>query len=130
MCPGEVRLAKEAAEHGHPKGESWTTSCPCWTRQMLALGRLLMYSLSRHKGDTMQATIVDLRYHMNQVLKALERNETVSVLYRGKLKGVLSPATTTSAVKVTEHSFFGCRKHAQSVEEVMEHLRGGRHRGL
>ena len=89
-----------------------------------------MYSLSRHKGESMQATIVDLRYKMNQVLKALERNETVSVLYRGKLKGVLSPATTTSPVKVTEHSFFGCRKDAQSVQDVMEQLRGGRHRGL
>ena len=96
----------------------------------LALGRHLMYSLSRHKGDTMQATIVDLRYKMNQVLKALERNETVSVLYRGKLKGVLSPATTKSAAKVTEHSFFGCRKDAQSVQKVMEQLRGGRHRDL
>ena len=78
----------------------------------------------------MQATIVDLRYKMNQVLKALERNETVSVLYRGKLKGVLSPATTASAVKVTEHSFFGCRQDAQSVQDVMEQRRGGRHRGL
>jgi hypothetical protein len=78
----------------------------------------------------MQATIVDLRYRMKQVLKALERNETVSVLYRGKLKGVLSPATTTSAAKVTEHSFFGCRKEAPSVEEVMKQLRGGRHRDL
>jgi len=56
----------------------------------------------------MQATIVDLRYKMNQVLKALERNDTVSVLYRGKLKGVPSPATTTSTAKVTGHSFFGC----------------------
>ena len=78
----------------------------------------------------MQATIVDLRYKMNQVLKALERNETVSVLYRGKLKGVLSPATTTSAAKVSGHSFFGCRKDAQSVQEVMEHMRGGRHGDL
>ena len=76
----------------------------------------------------MRATIVDLRYKMNQVLKALERNETVSVLYRGKLKGVLSPATTTKNVKVTEHSFFGCRKDAQSVETVMEQLREARHR--
>jgi len=89
-----------------------------------------MYSVSRHKGDIMQATIVDLRYKMNQVLKALERNETVSVLYRGKLKGVLSPATTASAVKVTEHSFFGCRKDAQPVQDVMARLRGGRHRDL
>ena len=78
----------------------------------------------------MQATIVDLRYKMNQVLKALERNETVSVLYRGKLKGVLSAATTKSAAKVMDHSFFGCRKDAQSVQEVMEQLRGGRHRDL
>ena len=78
----------------------------------------------------MQATIVDLRYKMKQVLKALERNETVSVLYRGKLKGVLSPATTSSAVKVTEHGFFGCRKGVQSVQQVMAHLRGGRHRDL
>jgi len=78
----------------------------------------------------MQATIVDLRYKMNQVLKALERNETVSVLYRGKLKGVLSPATTSSAAKVTEHSFFGCRKDVQSVHQVMAELRGGRHRDL
>ena len=78
----------------------------------------------------MQATIVNLRYKMNQVLKALERNETVSVLYRGKLKGVLSPATRTSAAKVTGHRFFGCRKDAQSVQEVMEQMRGGRHRGL
>jgi len=78
----------------------------------------------------MQATIVDLRYHMNQVLKALARNETVSVLYRGKLKGVISPATTTSSVKVAEHAFFGCRKDTQPVADVMEQLRGGRHRDL
>ena len=76
----------------------------------------------------MQATIFDLRYRMNHVLKALERNETVSVLYRGKLKGVLLPATATPAVKVTEHSLFGCRKKAQSVHAVMEQLRGDRHR--
>jgi len=78
----------------------------------------------------MQATIVDLRYHMHQVLKALDRNETVSVLYRGKLKGVISPATTTSAVKVTEHGFFGCRKDTEPVEDVMDQLRRDRHRDL
>jgi hypothetical protein len=78
----------------------------------------------------MQATIVDLRYHMNEVLKALDRNETVSVLYRGKLKGVISPATTTSAMRVKDHRFFGCRKDTQPVEDVMEQLRGGRQRDL
>ena len=78
----------------------------------------------------MQATIVDLRYRMKQVLKALERNETVSVLYRGKLKGVISPATAVSGTKVSEHSFFGCRTDVEPVEKVMDRLRGGRHRDL
>jgi antitoxin (DNA-binding transcriptional repressor) of toxin-antitoxin stability system len=78
----------------------------------------------------MQATIVDLRYHMNQVLKALERNEPVSILYRGKLKGVIAPATTTSAVKVADHAFFGCREGTRPIVDVMEQLRGGRYRGL
>ena len=89
-----------------------------------------MYSISRHKEGTMRATIVDLRYHMNQVLKALDRNETVSVLYRGKLKGVISPATSTAGAKVAEHRFFGCRKDKEPVEDAMEQLRGGRHRDL
>lgn len=39
----------------------------------------------------MKATVVDLRYKMNDVLKALDRNEKVTVLYRGKVKGFLIP---------------------------------------
>lgn len=35
----------------------------------------------------MKATVVDLRYKMNDVLKALDRNETVTILYHGKVKG-------------------------------------------
>ena len=44
----------------------------------------------------MKATVVDLRYKMNDVLKALDRNEKVTVLYRGKVKGVLVPAEQKS----------------------------------
>ena len=32
----------------------------------------------------MKATIVDLRYRMKDILRALERNEDVSILYHGK----------------------------------------------
>lgn len=32
----------------------------------------------------MQASIVDLRYRMNDILKALARNEEVEILYHGK----------------------------------------------
>jgi len=37
----------------------------------------------------MKANVVDLRYKMNDVLKALDRNEQVTVLYHGKVKGII-----------------------------------------
>lgn len=35
----------------------------------------------------MKASILDLRYNMKSVLKALERNEEIEILYHGKVKG-------------------------------------------
>ena len=78
----------------------------------------------------MEATVVDLRYHMNDVLKALDRNESVSVLYRGKVKGSIRPAVRTSNPNVREHAFFGSRISQESVEKTMERLRGGRYHDL
>jgi len=45
----------------------------------------------------MNASIVDLRYRMKDVLRALDRGETVTVLYRGKEKAKLTPITPDSA---------------------------------
>lgn len=39
----------------------------------------------------MRASVVDLRYRMKDVLRALDRNEEVTVTYRGKVKGVIVP---------------------------------------
>ena len=78
----------------------------------------------------MNATVVDLRYRMNDVLKALERNEEVSILYHGKLKGVISAQRLGTCRKVTEHPFFNMQPSERSVEEEMAALRGGRHRAL
>jgi antitoxin (DNA-binding transcriptional repressor) of toxin-antitoxin stability system len=39
----------------------------------------------------MNATIGDLRYRMKDVLRAIDRGETVTVLYRGKAKAALMP---------------------------------------
>ena len=39
----------------------------------------------------MNASIVDLRYNMKDVLRAIDRGETVTVLYRGKAKAKLMP---------------------------------------
>ena len=55
----------------------------------------------------MKATVVDLRYKMNDVLKALDRNERVTVLYRGKVRGILIPSERKTHLKITDHPFFG-----------------------
>ena len=78
----------------------------------------------------MEATIVNLRYHMNDVLKALDRNESVSVLYRGKVKGIIQPAVRAAFPKVREHGFYGSRPSREPVEETLGRLRGGRYHDL
>ncbi len=78
----------------------------------------------------MKATVVDLRYHMHDVLKALDRNESVNVLCRGKVKGIIRPVHGTSSVKVAGHPFFGIRASGRSADQVMDELRGGRHRDI
>ena len=78
----------------------------------------------------MKATVVDLRYRMNEVLKALDRNEPVSVLYHGKVKGVITSASTVVGARVAAHPFFNMRTAPTSVDKVMSDLRGGRYRDL
>jgi hypothetical protein len=64
------------------------------------------------------------------VLKALDRNEQVSVLYHGKVKGVITPSGNLTNAKVINHPFFRMRATAGSVDKVMSGLRGGRYRDL
>jgi hypothetical protein len=76
----------------------------------------------------MKASIVDLRYHMNDVLKALARNESVEVLYHSKKIGIIMPIKKTTAKKVEDHEFYGMAKdQLLSVEEQLKQLRGGRY---
>ncbi len=78
----------------------------------------------------MKATVVDLRYKMKDVLKALDRNEKVTVLYRGKVKGILIPAEQPQKnIKISEHPFFGMSpsKADKSVLDALDLLRGGRY---
>ena len=78
----------------------------------------------------MRANVVDLRYRMNDVLKALDRREAVSILYHGKVKGVISPALSRTGAKVSDHPFFGMTEETTSVDKEMQILRGGRYRAL
>jgi antitoxin (DNA-binding transcriptional repressor) of toxin-antitoxin stability system len=49
----------------------------------------------------MQASVGDLRYRMKDVLRALERRETVTILYHGKVKGTIVPAERDAEPRVT-----------------------------
>ncbi len=68
----------------------------------------------------MKASIVDLRYKTTDILKALDRNESVTVLYHGKVKGVIKPVREKKVSKIKDHPFFGMTK--DSKETVLEEL--------
>lgn len=80
----------------------------------------------------MKATVVDLRYRMNEVLKALDRREEVTVLYHGKVRGTIVPFAASPAHKITAHPFFGMNASdgGKSVLGEMEELRKGRYDAL
>jgi hypothetical protein len=63
---------------------------------------------------------------MNDALKALNRNEEVSILYRGKLKGVLrAPASRNQhKIRMMDHPFFNMAVSTKSVWREVDFLRG------
>lgn len=76
----------------------------------------------------MKASIIDLRYKMKDVLKALDRKEEVTILYHGKVKGVIVPVNNKKKNKVKDHPFFGMLKSSKiSVPEEIRSLRGPRY---
>ncbi len=75
----------------------------------------------------MKATVVDLRYKMREVLEALKKREKVTLLYHGKVKGVIIPVNASENMTVADHPFFGMtKKSKKSVLKTMEDLRGAR----
>ncbi len=79
----------------------------------------------------MDASIVDLRYKTREILKALDRRESVNILYHGKLKATITPAEKPGSNALEAHPFFGsARKGSRKVADIMQELRGGRYRAL
>ena len=79
----------------------------------------------------MKASILDLRRKMKEILRALDRNESVKILYRGKQKGILYPSNADEgkAGSVAEHPAFGMwkdRDDMRDVEKAVRRVRGGR----
>lgn len=75
----------------------------------------------------MQATILDLRRRMPEVLRALDRQERVTILYRGKERATLIPSGTTSAKKgrrgASDHPAFGMWADRENLVDVAAHVR-------
>jgi antitoxin (DNA-binding transcriptional repressor) of toxin-antitoxin stability system len=74
----------------------------------------------------MDATIVDLRYRMKDVLRAIDRGETVTVLYRGKPKATLtpvSPASDQPRPKTKDQPLFGIWKDREDLGDPTSYVR-------
>lgn len=85
-----------------------------------------MYTLNK-KGDTMKASILDLRKHMGKVLAALDKNETVKLTYRGKEKALIIPTNTQRETDLTQNAAFGMwADHTDDVETTVRTMRKGR----
>ena len=79
----------------------------------------------------MKATVLDFRRRMKDILHALDNNETVTILYRGKEKGVILPACRPEhqSKRIADHQAFGIWKNRSDMEDivsVMEALRKAR----
>lgn len=57
----------------------------------------------------MKATFVELRQKSSEIIRSLERNETVTVFYRGKAKAIMRPVSPEAATggKTADHPAFG-----------------------
>jgi prevent-host-death family protein len=82
-----------------------------------------------------EASILDLRRRMSDVLQALDRNEPVTISYRGRPKAVLVPASTRGGERrsVASLAGFGMWKDHAGLHDVAAHvrnLRQGRVHGL
>ena len=79
----------------------------------------------------MKASVVDLRYKMNEVLKALDRREKVTLIYHGKVKGTIVPLKSDQLTPVAEQPFFNMAGgESKTVDQQMNALRGSRFRDV
>ena len=73
----------------------------------------------------MKATTLDLRYKMKDILRAIDRGETVTVLYRGKEKARLVPIDTKpeKEIKPSDHPFCGMWKDREDMKDPVAYIR-------
>jgi antitoxin (DNA-binding transcriptional repressor) of toxin-antitoxin stability system len=55
----------------------------------------------------MKVSILDLRRKLSSIVKVLDRNESVTLTYRGHTKATIVPAKGKTALDIQNHSAFG-----------------------
>lgn len=81
----------------------------------------------------MKATTLDLRYRTKDVLKAVERGETITVLYRGQAKAQIVPLPSPKATELRVGEAFGLWKDRKDMGDATAYvmkLRKNRFRDL
>jgi len=73
----------------------------------------------------MKASFVDLRTKSNEILLALNRNEQITILYRGKPTAIMLPIgnASESAGRAKEHPAFGLWADRKELKDVPSHVR-------
>jgi prevent-host-death family protein len=72
----------------------------------------------------MKATVLDLRYRTKDILKAVERGETVTILHRGKEKALLQPLPSGPGhSKLADDPAFGMWKDRKDLKNVSGFVR-------
>jgi hypothetical protein len=79
----------------------------------------------------MKATVLDMRRRMKDILAALDRNEEVTIFYRGKKKGVIYPVgREPKSRSIADHPAVGMWKDRDDLADVdtfVRKLRRQRH---
>lgn len=78
----------------------------------------------------MRTSVVDLRYRMNEILKAIDRNEEVTILYHGKVIGAIKPKFSRRRRRILDHPFFNMYSSKKAAHEVLADLRRDRYRSV
>jgi hypothetical protein len=74
----------------------------------------------------MKASFVDLRKKSAEIIRALDRNEQVTILYRGRPKAIMRPVRNQgkqAVAKAKDHPAFGLWADRQDLKDVAEHVR-------
>ncbi len=78
----------------------------------------------------MNVTVLDLRKNMKKIMSAIEHNEPVTLIYRGRKKAMIVPCSDEHLkTSAAEHPAFGMwadRKDMDNVNELVRNLRQGR----